>query len=42
MIVNATSKVISMTTISDAPNCGITYEHYSDNFRGVIYAPREH
>jgi hypothetical protein len=30
------------TTISDAPNCGITYEHHSVNSRGVIYAPREH
>jgi hypothetical protein len=27
---------------SDAPSCGITYDHHSDNSRGVIYTPREH
>ncbi len=27
---------------SDAPSCGITYDHHSENSRGVIYAPREH
>ncbi len=26
-----------MTTVSDVPSCGITYDHYSDNSRGVIY-----
>jgi hypothetical protein len=27
-------------SVSDAPNCGITYDRHSDNSRGVIYAPR--
>ncbi len=36
-------------SVSDAPNCGITNDHHSDDSRGVIYAlgvfnnaPREH
>jgi len=24
-------------TISDAPSCGITYNHHSDYLRGVVY-----
>ena len=24
-------------TFSDAPNCGVTYDPYSDNSRGAIY-----
>jgi hypothetical protein len=23
--------------VSDAPNCGVTYNHHSDDYRGVIY-----
>ncbi len=41
-IVNETSRVIRMTIVTDAPGCGLTYDCYSDNFRGVIYPPREH
>ncbi len=41
-IVNDTSKVIRMMTISDAPSCGITYDDHSDDSRDVIYAPRVH
>ncbi len=26
-----------LTTVSDAPSCGITNDHHSDNSRGVIY-----
>ena len=26
-----------LTTVSDAPSCGITYDHYSDDTRGAIY-----
>jgi len=37
-IVNDTSRVIR----SDAPSCGITYDHHSDNSRRVTYAPKEH
>jgi hypothetical protein len=35
--VNDTSRVIRMTIVSDATTWSITYEHHSDNFRGVIY-----
>jgi hypothetical protein len=42
MIVNDNSRVVRMSIISDAPSCGVTYDHHSDNSRGVIYAPREH
>jgi hypothetical protein len=38
MILNDTARAIR----SDAPSCGITYEHHSVNSRGVTYAPREH
>jgi hypothetical protein len=41
-IINDTSRVIKMMIVSDAVSCGITYDCHSDNFRGVIYAPREH
>jgi hypothetical protein len=27
---------------NDAPSCGITYDHHSDETRGVIYTAREH
>jgi hypothetical protein len=27
----------SITIVSDAPNCGVTYNHHSDDTRGVIY-----
>ncbi len=40
MIVNDTTRVVRMMIICDTPNCGITYDHHSDNSRGVIYAPR--
>ncbi len=26
-----------LTTVSDAPSCGITYNHHFDDSRGVIY-----
>jgi hypothetical protein len=26
-----------LTTISDAPICVVTYNHHSDDYRGVIY-----
>jgi len=42
MIINNTSIVVRMMIISDAPSCGVTYDHQSDNSRGVIHAPREH
>jgi hypothetical protein len=29
--------VVQLTTVSDAPSCGITYGHHSDDSRGVIY-----
>jgi len=29
-----------MTIVNDAPSCGITYEHHSDDSRGVIFALR--
>jgi hypothetical protein len=29
-----------MMIVSDAPSCDITYDQQSDDFRGVIYAPR--
>ncbi len=31
--------VVRMMSIRDAPSCGVTYDHHSDNTRGVIYAP---
>ncbi len=37
-IVNDPSIVIR----SDAPSCGITYDHHPDYTRGVTYAPKEH
>ena len=27
---------------NDAQSCGITYDHHSDDSRGVFYAHREH
>ncbi len=27
----------SIMVISDAPSCGITYDHHSDNSTGIIY-----
>jgi hypothetical protein len=36
MIVNEPSRVIRMTIMGDAPSCGITYDHHSDDSRGVI------
>ncbi len=26
-----------LTTVSDAPSCGVTYDRHSDDSRGVIY-----
>ncbi len=26
----------SITIMNDAPNCGITYDHHSDDSRGII------
>ncbi len=40
MIVNDTPRVIRMTIVNDAPNCGVTYNHHSDNSKGVIYTIR--
>ncbi len=40
MIVNDTSGVIRITIVSDAPHCGVTYDHHLDDSRGVIYSPR--
>jgi hypothetical protein len=37
-IVNDTSKVIS----SNAPSCGIAYNHHSDDSKGVNYVCGEH
>jgi hypothetical protein len=34
-IVNGTYRIVST-------GCGITYDHHSDDSRGVIYAPRKH
>ncbi len=34
-----------MTLVSDAPSCGIIYNHHSDDIyapRVINYAPREH
>jgi hypothetical protein len=28
--------------IVQAPSCSVTYDHHSDNSRGVIYAPNKH
>ncbi len=39
-IVNDTYRVIRMMNLSDAPSCGITYNHSSDDSRGVIYTFR--
>ncbi len=38
-IVMNTSRFDRMAIVSDAPSCGITYGHHSDNSRGVIYTP---
>jgi len=38
-ITKNTSRFDRMTIVSDAPSCGITYGHHSDNSRGVIYTP---
>jgi hypothetical protein len=27
------------SSVSDAPNCGITYNHHYDDSRGVKYVP---
>jgi hypothetical protein len=39
MVLNDTSRVVSMTIVSDTTSCGVTYDHHSDS-RSVIYAPR--
>ncbi len=31
-----TSRVLRMTTVSDAPSCGVTCDCHSDNSRGVM------
>ncbi len=41
-LVNDTSRVIRMTIVNDASSYGVTYNHHSDDSRGVIYIPREH
>jgi hypothetical protein len=38
-IINDTTRAISMTIVSDAPSCGVTYNCHSDSSRGIIYAP---
>ncbi len=27
----------SITIVSDAPSCGVTYNHHSDDSRGIIF-----
>ncbi len=29
--------IVKLTTISDAPSCGVTYDCHLDDSRGVIY-----
>ncbi len=39
-VIYDTPSAILMMIVSDAPSCGVTYNHHSDNSRGVIYATR--
>ncbi len=39
--INDTSRVVSVTIVSDAQCCGVTYCCHSDDTRGAIYAPIE-
>jgi hypothetical protein len=39
--INETSRAVRMMILSDTPSCGVTYDHHSDNSRGVIYTLRE-
>ncbi len=39
-IVNGTPRVVRMTIVSDAPSCGVIYDHHSDDSRGVFYTHR--
>jgi hypothetical protein len=32
-----TLALASITIVSDAPNCGVTYNRHSDDFKGIIY-----
>ncbi len=35
--VNDTFRIIRVTVVSDATTWSVTYDHHSDNSRGVIY-----